>query len=117
MVDFGSKKLKVAEDLVRSISKETKDKIVGCVKAYIKLFPEEYIKCIDQVNKHRWMAEDLAENSDNDFVQPKPLFEIPENLFTIIIQALDENEILEFKGLKGGKWFAGHFPQFRIRNT
>lgn len=96
------------------IERIVKDKLIGCVQAYVKLFPEENKQMIDQVNKKRWFLDDMEYGaSPTDSVIVRALFEIPETLNAIIIKGLSESEMQQFRGLKGSRWFAKEFPQFR----
>lgn len=105
------------KDLEIPISKKTKDKIIASVKSYIELFPEEYIAVTDQINKKRWSLDDMEfGQAITDSVIIRGLFEIPEKLETIIFKYLTSEELTEFRGLKGGRWFAQKFIQFRTAN-
>ena len=96
------------------IERITKDKLTGCVNAYRKLFPEEYELVVSQIKNKRWLLEDGEFwTAKQDGIIERAMFEIPENLHTIIVQGLSENELSQFKGLKGSKWFMKNFPQFR----
>lgn len=96
------------------IETKTKEKIKGCVKAYVELFPEENALVIKYIKDKKWFLEDREFGEAKvSGVITRTLFEIPENLEAIIIKALTEQELVEFRGLKGSRWFAKTFPQFR----
>lgn len=110
--------LKVAEATVISIEKETKKKIEDTVTLYTKLYPQEFKASIDQLNKKRWVLEDssFATIGKGDGLVQRQLFEIPETLFDMIINKLDLDELKQFKGQKGSRWFAKRFKEFRSAN-
>lgn len=116
--DLFTANLKVAEGTVLNIENETKAKIMLAVKTYIELCPKEYDACISQINRKRWMQEDNFSSIDggNNIVQ-RALFEIPDNLFQIIVKGLEVDEIKQFKGKKGSRWFAKQYPEFRVSKS
>lgn len=115
-VDLFTATLKVAEGTVITIEKEVKHKITLTVQTYIELFPQEYEAVISQINRKRWDLEDdnfASIDNGNGLVQ-RALFEIPDTLFQMIVKGLEVDEIKQFKGQKGSRWFAKRFPEFRI---
>jgi len=100
------------KDLEINIEPKTKAKIEAAVESYSKLFPLEYKNVIAQVNKKKWLLDDerFGESQTGNM---RALYEIPETLFSTILQVLTSGEMEEFKGQKGSRWFAKKFPQFR----
>lgn len=97
-----------------------KAKIKKAVTDYIALFPDEYALFKDQVMKNRSALADekfgIAQESGNDM---RALFEMPVALHDIITNALNADELAWFKyggtdKREGGRWFATHFPAFRL---
>lgn len=92
----------------------TKKKIKFAVAAYKRRYPDAYRIVCNAINMKRSLNRDeyaTIESSDM-----RGLFEIPEDLHTAFVMALDEEEIVWFKTTEGGRWFARTFPEFALPN-
>lgn len=97
--------------------KSAKTKLRAVVKAYQKISPQDYIDVISVIAAKRALPKKkfgLIEGSE----MTRALFEIPEDLSSMIVGSLDIDELMWFKsGIKGnpnqgGRWFAKTFPEF-----
>lgn len=90
----------------------TKKKLKFAVAAYKRQYPEDYkIVCKGIAMKRSLKRDEYATIEGSDM---RGLFEIPEDLHTAFVQALDEEEIVWFKTKEGGRWFARTFPEFSL---
>lgn len=92
---------------------KTKMRIRTAVADYMKMFPDEYrdlLKAIE-IQKQN-LKTDMAEIEGH--AVKRALFTVSEKLAAMIAAKLDNEELLHFKTLEGGRWFAKEFPQFRI---
>lgn len=102
------------KDKELAISKKTMDKVSACVEDYTTLFPKEFRTVVEHIKNKRWLLDDekFGESKENSVIT-RALFEIPVTLDTLIMKVLDPNEIKEFRGLQGSRWFAQKFKMFR----
>lgn len=96
-----------------------KSKIKKAVKDYARLRPEDYKNVCEVIAEKRKLTKSkfgLLEGSEH----MRALFEIPEDLHDMLVQALAVEELQWFKSgvvgdkNQGGRWFATTFPQFAI---
>lgn len=88
-------------------------KIRTAVADYQRMFPQDYkdvLKAIE-IQKQN-LKTDMAEIEGH--AVKRALFTISEKLSMMIAKKLDNDELLHFKTLEGGRWFAKEFSQYRI---
>lgn len=94
-----------------------KEHIQKCVRSYITLHPEEYARFRAALRiKQDKTSNRLAEIRGNEFVV-RPLFELPETLYTAMQLILTEDELKWLwndKDKKGARWFARTFKEFTV---
>lgn len=94
----------------------TKMKIRTAVADYQKMFPEDYKQVLMAIKLQREnLKTDMAEIEGHAI--KRALFTISEKLSSMIGLKLDNEELLHFKTLEGGRWFAKEFPQYRISKS
>ena len=94
-----------------------KEAIKAAVRKYKNLFPEEYVEVCHAIRTRQEAlydsrfakAEGVSKDSDL-----RALYEIPETLNNMIINALDLEGLTWFSGKEPSRWFAKTFPEFRL---
>lgn len=95
------------------MNSKTKMKIRTAVADYQKMFPEEYKQLLQAIKIQREnLKTDMAEIEGHAI--KRALFTVSEKLSSMIGLKLDTEELMFFKSLEGGRWFAREFSQFRI---
>lgn len=101
--------------------KQTKERIVTCVREYKKLFPMEYEAFINSVRvKQDNKVNKYAEFGASDQMV-RHLFDVPETLYFIFQRHLRDEEFNwlfsrgDFERKRAGlTWFIKTFPEFKI---
>lgn len=91
----------------------TQSKIKNIVKVYKQEFPNEYALVCKQIHEKRRLNEDEYASTIGDHSLKRRVHEIPEKLSLSLYKLLDEKENLWFISMKGAKWFANAFPEFK----
>lgn len=97
------------------MTKETKEKIKECVKAYEDIFVYEFNQFKVGIREKRNQLRDqkFGETKGMDFVD-RVLYEVPVTLYEIFIRRLSPDDMKQLKSKKGARWFAKAFPEYRI---
>ena len=91
----------------------TQGKIKNIVDIYKKEFPNEYALVCKQVHEKRRLLENEYASIIGDHALKRRIHEIPEKLSLSLYKLLDEKENLWFISMRGAKWFANSFPEFK----
>lgn len=83
-----------------------KNNIRICVDKYISIFPDEYKAFKEQPKQDAYSA-------GMDSLETK-VAEYPENLYMLILQTLDEEQMKWFGTKKGIRWFVNSYPIFGV---
>lgn len=90
----------------------TKKKIQRVVAAFKKRYPDDYRMVTEAVKVKRSMTADQFARIEGTHM--RALFEMPEDLHSDLVMALDPDEIVWFKTNEGGRWFASTFKEFSL---
>ena len=94
--------------------KTAQDKIIEYVIAYKELFADEYQQFL--IGRKEKIDMNLTKFAEPDKDLPsidRQLHEIPNTLFTILKTRLKEEEWAYFDSIKGSRWFARKYKEFR----
>jgi hypothetical protein len=94
--------------------KETKTKIKKITDDYIRMFASEHEQVKAIVANHRSGMDDQDFGTTIDSKHMRALYEISETLSTMLTMSLTEEELVWFKSLEGGRWFALNFPVYAL---
>lgn len=97
--------------------KIAKQEISEAVKEYKKVFYPEYLEVVELLKAKRKALEDkdyATVVKDSGSFLDRALTEIPETLYTVLLQGLSKESLKYYKSKEGTRWFAREFPEFRL---